>query len=415
MTDDILPVLASGCNLRTAGRETGGETVCGAFSTAGRPLFIVGICRGSTSWRYFCSPGQVAIQVAGGENLHFELARVNFNVSRMNDQLPAVTVLIAARPGQVEIKAVTAGRQLDYPPEKLEIIVARGKQPSVQRNQAMRAARGELIYFLDDDSTPGPDSLRRTVAAFADPKVQMVGGPNLCPPDAPFLEQVFALVHASWLAFFSSRARYAPVGARRESGEKELILCNLIARRGPMLELGGFNEALYPNEENALMDELKKRGGKLIYDPGLTVFRRPRPSPGAFCKMLLNYGRGRAEQFRVYPTAGSIANFAPSVLCVYLAALPVLLWQTHPGVLPLAPLALYGAALLAQAAALVRQGGLVKSICAIPFVVLTHVLYGAGFFKGCFTTLKPAGKRPVVEVVLENVPLGALKNFGKVE
>ena len=61
-------------------------------------------------------------------------------------------------------------------------------------------------------------------------------------------------------AFGPSRARYAKVGDLRESSEKELILCNLAACRGPMLELGGFNELLYPNEENALMDELQKRG-----------------------------------------------------------------------------------------------------------------------------------------------------------
>jgi len=36
-----------------------------------------------------------------------------------------------------------------------------------------------------------------------------------------------------------------------------LILCNLLARKDAMIELGGFNEALYPNEENALMDELQ--------------------------------------------------------------------------------------------------------------------------------------------------------------
>jgi len=40
------------------------------------------------------------------------------------------------RPDQAEIKAVTAGKLLDYPREKLEILVARGKQPSVQRNTA---------------------------------------------------------------------------------------------------------------------------------------------------------------------------------------------------------------------------------------------------------------------------------------
>ena len=136
----------------------------------------------------------------------------------MNETVPSVTVLIAARPGQAEVKAVAASRALDYPADRLEIIVARGKQPSVQRNAALRAAHGELIYFLDDDSAPEPGNLRRAVAHFRDPKVQMVGGPNLCPPDAPPLEQVFALVLASWLAFGPSRARYAAgrAGARDE-------------------------------------------------------------------------------------------------------------------------------------------------------------------------------------------------------
>ena len=175
----------------------------------------------------------------------------------MNEALPSVTVLIAARPDLADIQAVIAGKRLDYPREKLEIIVARGKQPSIQRNAGIRAAHGDIIYFLDDDSVPPPGNLRRVAAAFADPQVEMIGGPNLCPADAPMLEQVFALVHASWLAFGPSRARYAKVGGLRESSEKELILCNLAARRAPMLELGGFNELLYPNEENALMDELQ--------------------------------------------------------------------------------------------------------------------------------------------------------------
>ena len=229
-------------------------------------------------------------------------------------------MLIAARPGQADVKAVAASRVLDYLADKLEMIVARGKQPSAQRNAALKAARGEIIYFLDDDSVPEPGNVRRAMSHFKDPKVQMVGGPNLCPAEAPPLERVFALVLASWLAFGPSRARYAAVGQVRETSEKELILCNLFARRQAMLELGGFNEALYPNEENALMDELQKRGGKLIYDPQLLVRRRPRSSLEAFAKMLLTYGRGRAEQFRLHPTARSALNFVPPLFCLYLEA-----------------------------------------------------------------------------------------------
>jgi succinoglycan biosynthesis protein ExoA len=318
--------------------------------------------------------------------------------------VPSVTVLIAARPSQAEIKAVAVSRALDYPADKLEILVARGQQPSAQRNAALMGARGDLIYFLDDDSAPEPGNLRRAVSHFQDPKVQMVGGPNLCPPGAPPVEQVFALVLASWLAFGPSRARYVAVGQERETSEKELILCNLLARRQSMLDLGGFNEALYPNEENALMDELQKRGGKLIYDPQLIVHRRPRSNLKAFARMLMTYGRGRAEQFRLHPTPGSALNFVPPLFCLYLLALPFALALFPLGGLYLMPLLAYAVAVLAQAVVLAAGGRLLQSLAAIPLIVLTHVLYGLGFWRGLFTPLRRPGQRPPDQVVVEPVP-----------
>ena len=321
----------------------------------------------------------------------------------MNNRLPSVTIIIAARPDQAEINAVVAARQMDYPPELLEIIVARGRQPSIQRNTALRAARGELIYFLDDDSVPPPDNLRRTASHFSDSQVQIIGGPNLCPPDAPVLEQVFALTLGNWIAFGPSRARYAPVGKLRDSGEKELILCNLVARRETLLEFGGFNEALYPNEENALMDEIQKRGGRLLYDPELIVHRRPRGTIKSFAKMLMTYGRGRAEQVRVHPTSGSVLNFVPPLFCVFLIGLPFLVKMPFLGTISLAALGIYVFVVLAQAAALMPRGGVLRSLETIPFIVLTHILYGLGFWRGLFTKLKTSGNQVRAEVVLENI------------
>jgi cellulose synthase/poly-beta-1,6-N-acetylglucosamine synthase-like glycosyltransferase len=285
--------------------------------------------------------------------------------------------------------------------------VARGKQPSAQRNAAVKAARGELIYFLDDDSVPQANNLRRAIPHFSRPEVKMVGGPNLCPPEAPALEQIFALVLSSRLAFASSSARYAQVGEVRETSEKELILCNLMVRRDAMLELGGFNEALYPNEENALMDELQRRGGKLLYDPQFFVQRRPRASLEAFAKMLMTYGRGRAEQFRVNPTFGSALNFVPPLFCVYLAVLvPALVIVPSFGKFLLALLALYGLLVLAQGAILAAGGQILRSIAALPLIVLAHVLYGFGFWRGLFTRLRPPGQSAPVPVVLEKVSRG---------
>jgi len=321
----------------------------------------------------------------------------------VNKDLPIVTVLIPARPGQIEVKAVAASRALDYPPEKLEIIIARGTQPSVQRNAALKAAQGELIYFLDDDSMPESNNLRARVH-FARPEVQMLGGPNLCPSDAPWLEKVFALVLSSWLAFGPSRARYAAVGQLRETTEKELILCNLMARRQTMLDLGGFNESLYPNEENALMDEFLKRGGKLIYDPSFVVHRRPRSNLKSFAKMLMTYGRGRAEQYRLHPSFGSALNFVPPLFVVYLIILPAALaWVPQLGKLMLGLLSIYVLALLMQTAALALRNSIFLSLAAMPLMVVTHILYGCGFWRGLSTKLTPGSARGTGPVVLEKI------------
>jgi len=314
----------------------------------------------------------------------------------MSETLPSVTVVIPARPGQIEVKAVAASRQLDYPGDRLEIILARGGHPSIQRNVAIREARGELIYFLDDDSVPHPGNLRRAAAHFRRPEVQMAGGPALCPPESPVLEKIFAMVMGSRLAFFSSRARYQAVGRLRETGEKELILCNLLARRLTLVEAGGFDEALYPNEENALMDDVQRRGGRLLYDPELIAHRRPRQSLGAFVKMLMTYGRGRAEQFRLHPTFGSAPNFVPPLFCVYVALTPLLpAWCQWPW-------AVYGLALVGQAAVL-KGGSFVFKICALPLIFASHLFYGLGFWRGLFTGLRQPGRQGSGSVILERV------------
>jgi succinoglycan biosynthesis protein ExoA len=316
----------------------------------------------------------------------------------VSESFPTVTIIIAARPGQADVKALDAAQQLDYPADKVEIIIARGRQPSVQRNAAIRAAGGEIIYFLDDDSTALPGNLRRAVEHFKSPEVKMAGGPSLCPDAAPQLEHAFALTMGSGLAFGPSCARYRSVGALRPASEKELILCNLLSRRDALLELGGFNESLYPNEENALMDELQKRGGKLLYDPELIVYRHPRPTFKAFCKMLLNYGRGRAEQFRLHPTAGSALNFVPPLFCLFLVALPFLprmFWWVA---------AAYAAAVFVQAGALLplKRIHWLGQIMGLIFV--SHVLYGLGFWRGCLTKPRPPAPAILSEIKLEKIP-----------
>ncbi len=314
----------------------------------------------------------------------------------MSDRPLSVTVVIPARVGQAELGAVTAALELDPIAGSIEILVARGRQPSVQRNLAVRQAQADLIYFLDDDSRPARDNLRRVLAHFQRPEVVMVGGPTLCPPEAPWLEHLFQAVMGSLLAFGPSRARYRPVGRSRPSSEKELILCNLAARKGAFLAAGGLDEALYPNEENALMDTLQAQGGILWYDPELVIHRRPRPTLAAFTRMLFTYGRGRAEQFRLHPTSGSILNFAPPLFVLFVLATP---W------LPAGLAWLWGGYVLALIleAALHPGLSLGQRLLLMPLICLSHVGYGAGFWRGLFTRLRRGAAPVPVQVELERI------------
>lgn len=324
----------------------------------------------------------------------------------MANEYPLVSVIIPVHPAKTEARSAAASRELDYPREKLEIIVVRSTDlstfPSMKRNAAIRAARGELIYFLDDDSVPLHGNLRQAVARFADPKVQMVGGPNICPADAPAIEQAFGNVMGSWLAFGPSCARYRSFGKLRESNEKELISCNLVSRRGVLLEAGGFDESLYPNEENALMDAVLKRG-KLLYDPEMIVHRRPRSNFKSFARMLFSYGGGRAQQFRLHPTAGSAINFVPPAFVLYLVAVAILVPARVLPLWALLPLALYLAAVLAQTLAVMTRTSIMSGLRALPLLVLTNILYGAGVLRGFFSRIahvKPGG---ATDIRLETV------------
>ncbi len=120
--------------------------------------------------------------------------------------------------------------------------------------------------------------------------------------------------------------------------------------------------------------------------------------------MLMTYGRGRAEQFRLHPTPGSALNFVPPLFLVYLVALPFLLALLPFGRFFLVPMGFYGLAVLAQAAVLAVRKNMLRAIAAVPLIVMSHILYGWGFWRGLFTKLHVSGQRPAVEVLLETVP-----------
>lgn len=331
----------------------------------------------------------------------------------MSESPMRITVIITAREGQTPQRALNGLSGCQLPRNRFEVLLASGCQPSRQRNLAAKKAKGEILYFLDDDSNVCRSALERLLQIFAKQDAAATGGPSLCPEDAPLLQRIFAALMGSWLVFGPSRARYRQVGQGRATTEKELILCNLAVRRSEFERLGGLDESLYPNEENAFLDRLARKGGALWYDPDLAVYRYPRSTIAAFLVMCFRYGRGRGEQVRRHPSRGSILNFVPALFVLGLAALAG--WSAaseswaDPWRSPVAwPLWLYAALLACLSLKIAHSLGIVAGVLAAPLAGLAHCAYGLGLWKGL---LFPAAKRSSAngEIGITRVDLDSTK------
>lgn len=133
---------------------------------------------------------------------------------RSSDDSPTVSVIIAAHNEATTIvQRLQNILDLDYPGEKLEVIVAsdgsvdetenlvrqhassrvkllalprRGKNYAL--NSGVASATGEILLFTDADTTMARDALRLLIAPFGDPEVGGVGGHYQYPKNGVELE-----------------------------------------------------------------------------------------------------------------------------------------------------------------------------------------------------------------------------------
>ncbi len=289
---------------------------------------------------------------------------------------PKISIIIPVKPGG-RVSAIPGVRGAEYPAESFEVLVAEGRRPSRQRNLAAVAAAGDIIYFLDDDSLVSPGFLNRVVRHYDDPSVSVAGGPSLTPDTDTPLQHSFSMVFTSAFGGGAMRNRYQRTGGVRITCDRELILCNLSFRRESFLAHGGFDERLYPNEENELLERIMRDGGRLIHDPDLAVFRSQRRTLKAFCGQLFSYGRGRGKQTVISGVLKPV-TFIPSIFLLYLLLLPL----AHKAVYYL-PLLCYLISTVIVAAFEGVGSGRFRAAFMLPLTFpLFHICYGAGMIRG---------------------------------
>lgn len=147
----------------------------------------------------------IPILVAGVKHLRRERRKKRKELTP-GEKLPSVSIIVPVKDEEMVIgRLLRALTRLDYPPEKMEIIIvedgsvdktteicreyvreypnqirlihqlpSKGKPPAL--NYALKHVRGEIVAVFDADSVPDPDALLNAVKYFQDSSVAAVQG-----------------------------------------------------------------------------------------------------------------------------------------------------------------------------------------------------------------------------------------------
>ncbi|MFN8455453.1 MAG: glycosyltransferase family 2 protein [Anaerolineae bacterium] len=277
------------------------------------------------------------------------LARLRPKPPHYEPITPTVTLLIAAYNEEAVIaQKLDNSLALDYPPEKLHILVAadgsddrtpdlvrnyagrgvelsyspprRGKMAAI--NRAIAQVRGEIVVFSDANNLYEPAAVRELVAPFADPQVGAVTGAK------SILSGDGALGESEGLYW-----RYESFIKKQET---HLGCCTGVA--GEILAIRRRLFELPPehiiNDDFYMAMSLVKRGYRVVYAPQARSWER----------VSLSAQDEVTRRARIVAGRYQVITLAPRLLPWQR---PLVVWQvvSHKFLRPLVPLAMLGALL----------------------------------------------------------------------
>jgi GT2 family glycosyltransferase/sugar lactone lactonase YvrE len=155
---------------------------------------------------------------------------------------------------------------------------------SAARNIGLSAATGEIVAYTDADVRVDPDWLTYLVQPFLTSDVVGSGGPNVVPPDDPFVAQCVA------------RAPGGPTHVLLDDRIAEHVPgCNMAFRRDALLAIDGFNPVyLRAGDDVDICWRLQAKKQRIGFSPSALVWHHHRPSIKAYWRQQAGYGEGEA-------------------------------------------------------------------------------------------------------------------------
>lgn len=268
---------------------------------------------------------------------------------------------------------------------KTRIIPTGQVGPAEKRNLALNYAQGEIFAFLDDDAFPRSDWLDRALKNFQKYKIAALGGPAITPPQNHIWQKASGACLSSLMVAGPIAERYLP--GRKKHFVQDWPSVNLLVRKKVFQKIRGFNSSYWPGEDTKLCLDIIQNDGKILYDPNLIVYHHRRKNLLAHLKQVGNYGLHRGYFVKRLPqTSCRPIYFIPSLFLIFVIfSIGAFLSKPAPWLVQIIAL-IY----LTYAAGLVlsmlqiwwRENKIWIGFFAMPYIFLTHLVYGARFLQG---------------------------------
>jgi glycosyltransferase involved in cell wall biosynthesis len=324
-------------------------------------------------------------------------------------ELPFVSVVMPVRNESHYIeRTLSAVLAQDYPPDRLEVIVADGMSTDGTRellmelarlhpqlkiidnpgrivstglNAAIKRARGEIIIRVDGHAEIAADFVRQDVVLLdGHPEAWVVGGPIVHAGRKTF-GKAAAIAMSHPLGVGMARHRFPDYEGYAEGAAFPAL------RRWVFSRVGEFDERLVRNQDDEWNYRIAQAGGKIFVSPRVRYVYFVRESPRKLFRQYMQYSFWRIPVIRKHKRPTTRRQMVPALFFLTMLALLVVgLGLTNPWVALALPV-VYVATLLVLGLSVVPQAGFRVGLL-VPLAIATiHVAYAVGIAYGLFSVV----------------------------